>query len=316
MVSKRTGGGCRDTTAQQMRRYIWLLETIGRSSGLTLREIQERWNRSSVNDTDTPLSKRTFHDHKRAIEMIFGVSIVCKSGYRYVLSDGDEGGMSEVLKWLLEAFALKHLSGEGPRMHERIMLDSIPSADSRLQAILSAMSDGRQLQIVFRSFWRVESRTFVVHPYGLRLFQRRWYLVAYSPGYDALRIYSLDRIREVELLEDYFDLPEDFSIREYFRDYVGTAFTTEGTDEAKAQDIILRVSESQTAYLDSLPLHPSQKLLRWEDDFALLSIHVVPTYDFYQLLLSQREEVEVIAPVEVRRHMQEIVRRLSTIYHL
>lgn len=44
--------------------------------------------------------------------------------------------------------------------------------------------DGMTLEITYKSFSRTEPCIFTVHPYRLKLFKQRWYLLARSEDYD------------------------------------------------------------------------------------------------------------------------------------
>ena len=55
--------------------YIWLLETLQSRGPLTLKQIQELWLKSSVNDERKPLAPRTFANHIASIADTFKIYI-------------------------------------------------------------------------------------------------------------------------------------------------------------------------------------------------------------------------------------------------
>lgn len=63
-----------------LKRYLWLIDTLKRGGEMTFDEISDKWDRSSVNDTGTELSKRTFYNHCQAIARHFGIDIECRRG--------------------------------------------------------------------------------------------------------------------------------------------------------------------------------------------------------------------------------------------
>ena len=63
--------------ATKLEKYIWLVDTLRRSGGLTLEELGRAWDRSSVNDTGTELTVRSFRRYCREIEDRFGIRIRC-----------------------------------------------------------------------------------------------------------------------------------------------------------------------------------------------------------------------------------------------
>ena len=48
-------------------RYIWLVDTIRRAKYITLKELSEKWQRSSLNENGAPLPERTFFNHCKEI---------------------------------------------------------------------------------------------------------------------------------------------------------------------------------------------------------------------------------------------------------
>ena len=63
-----------------LKRYLWLIDTLKRGGEMTYDEIAERWEKSSVNDNGSALSKRTFYNHCQAVARHFGIDIECRRG--------------------------------------------------------------------------------------------------------------------------------------------------------------------------------------------------------------------------------------------
>ena len=82
---QNTRGSSKSNTAVLFNRYVWLVDTIYRAGRLSFEEINERWVRSSLNDTGEELPLKTFHNHKNAIQQVFDISIACdrRAGYLY-----------------------------------------------------------------------------------------------------------------------------------------------------------------------------------------------------------------------------------------
>ena len=58
-----------------LQKYIWLVQTFIRAGehGLSLAEISEKWE----DRFDTPYSRRTFNNHRKDVEEVFGIFIDC-----------------------------------------------------------------------------------------------------------------------------------------------------------------------------------------------------------------------------------------------
>jgi len=83
-----------------------------------------------------------------------------------------------------------------------------------LDDLRRSVAQRRQLRLVYQSFHRqVSERT--VDPYALALQWGNWYLVGLCHLRDELRTFRVDRIQEVELADETFEVPAGFSAREH-----------------------------------------------------------------------------------------------------
>ena len=83
-----------------------------------------------------------------------------------------------------------------------------------LDDLRRSVAQRRQLRLVYQSFHRqVSERT--VDPYALALQWGNWYLVGLCQLRDELRTFRVDRIQEVELADETFEVPAGFSAREH-----------------------------------------------------------------------------------------------------
>lgn len=124
-----------------------------------------------------------------------------------------------------------------------------------------------------------------------------------------LKIYGLDRIRSLKVLEDTFKLPTDFSAAEYFESMYGIV-----SDKETPVRIVLRAYTQHKEYIKSLPIHHSQRLIEDLGDYADFELWVTPTYDFIMRLLHDGAWLEVISPVSVRNTMKGWISDMSEHY--
>ena len=62
--------------SKTFNRYIWLLNTLLQHKQLSYEEINALWKECRLgNGSQLPL--RTFHQHKNAVEELFGIEIKC-----------------------------------------------------------------------------------------------------------------------------------------------------------------------------------------------------------------------------------------------
>lgn len=78
--------------------------------------------------------------------------------------------------------------------------------------------------------------------------------------------------------------------------------------------IVLQAWAPHCNYLESLPLHPSQRVIARDDESITFELNVRPTFDFYQALLAQTDMTEVLEPEGVRQEMKRLAGSLLDIY--
>ncbi len=288
-------------------RYIWLVDTIHRSGRITFEELNTKWLRNSMSEgKQIPL--RTFHNHRAAIEEMFEINIVCdKSKYEYYIDNDEDIEKGGVRSWLLNTFAVNNLINESHKLKHRILFEEIPSGQQYLTPIIEAMRDGLKLEMSYQSYWKDESTVYEIEPYFVKVFKQRWYMIAKS---DKLRIYALDRIKNLTVSRNTYKMPEDFDPEAYFYNCYGII-----QDETiLPQTVKLKFNSQQAKYVRALPLHHSQKEIETKTDFSIFTYFVSPTFDFRQEILLHGGDVEVLAPESFRQELKQLTREMIKAY--
>jgi predicted DNA-binding transcriptional regulator YafY len=208
-----------------------------------------------------------------------------------------------IRNWMLNALSLKSLLSEGASLRDRIFFDEAPSKDKFLAVIIQAIRDGRKLDICYKSFQKDYEETFVIEPYFLKEFKRRWYLYGHKGDNEGCRMIALDRMVTAVITSEKFSLPETFSARNYF----GNVYGVRVYADMKPTRVLLKVSSKQSKYLRLLPLHRSQEEIEIHDEYSIFSYFITADYDFKQDVLSFGNEMEVLEPKELRKEMENAI---------
>ena len=304
-----------------LQRQIWILSELYRHpDGVTYKEFEERWERSSQNSLQTPLRKRTFADCIRSIETTFGIIISCnaRDNYRYRIMQREWIQKDRIKEWLISAFAVNTLLQDCQGMTERVIYEDIPSGNQHLLQVLEAMRENRVLRICYQDFFDAEPREVLLQPWLVRVFKRRWYVVGpmdskTSALPNSIHRYALDRIGHIETTNETFKMPSDFSADDYFKEAFGIIVDKEDYD---VETIRLKVYDTnhRREYLRSLPLHWTQQETEHHEHYSIFEMRLAPTYDYLQELLSMGNEVEVISPGYVRQEMKWRVSEMMAKY--
>ena len=298
----------------QLNKYVWLVETIHRArnrGGITLKEIQSKWLDSDLSE-GTELTRRTFINNLHAIEDLFEIVIECGSGFRYRIEYGDCFKEGSARSWLLNAFSLNALVGNSRKLKERVLLEDMPSGRNFLEDIIKAMRDNHVIQVSYYSYNKEKYYEFDIHPYFIKAFKKRWYVVAYSPGTDDIRCYALDRMENVAISEEVFKMPKDLEPPDYFKDCFGII----NDEDTEIQKVVLKVDAFQSNYIRNLPLHCTQKETKRTVDYSIFEYHLKPEFDFEQEIFSNMDAMEVLEPLWLREKVIERLKNLAQKYQI
>lgn len=291
-------------------RCVWLIETINRHGHIPFKEISYLWSRSKVNTMgESYLPERTFHNHIEAIYDTFGIEIKCDRSLGYYIANDDDLESNGIRQWMLNSLSLNNLMKESRDMRDRIILENIPSSQRWLTALVDAIKDQKAIEMTYQSFFSTEPNTFEAHPWCLKLFRQRWYLLARSEAYDEPRIYALDRILDVRETARKLKVPKKFNAHDFFSQYFGII-----VDGNEPETVRLKVDAGQAKYYKSLPLHDSQREVETTGEYTIFEYRLVPTFDFKQEVLSKGPSVEVLAPASFRQEILSDIKSMLERY--
>ena len=285
--------------AKIFQQYIWLVTLLRKHRRLTLEEINQRWIDDKVID-GKPITRTSFYRHKDAILNMFGIVIECEpKTYKYYIANPNVLDDDSIERWMLSTLTVNTALSNSVSLKDRILLENVPAGEEYLLTMIEAMRTGRRLQIEYQRFG-AESYEKVVSPYSLKLFHRRWYLLAFTGVHIAT--YSLDRILSVELSDETFEMPADFSPQEYFSEYFGVT-----ADQTPMAHVVIRAYDWTPDYFRTLPFHHSQREISHTDKYADFALDIRPTPDFVGELISYGESLEVLEPEELRLKIRKIL---------
>ena len=288
-------------------KYIFLVQTFVEAgeTGLTWPQLQDRWE---VRYGCT-YPRRSFANHRAAVEEVFGIAITCdRSTNRYRIDAGESAvDKREAVDYLINTFTVNSLLTLGKeRLSGRVAVEDVPSGQKWLTVAMQALLDNAVLRITYHKYLSKESEERVIRPYAVKEFAKRWYLVAYSEKANALRTYALDRIQALERTGDSFKMPRDFDVDSLFRDSYGI-YLPEGEQPVLVK---LKATQREAAYLQDLPLHPSQISI----GPGLFALRVIPNPNFIMELCKRADRLEALEPQEVRQAVQQALNNAIQLY--
>lgn len=144
--------------------------------------------------------------------------------------------------------------------------------------------------------------THLLAPAFLKEYNNRWYVFGYDFEKKTITNLALDRVKDVKpSLQKYF-LPQDFDHDSWCNNLFGV------TRYANKNPIIIRfeTSSTLTPYMDTKPIHASQKKVNQNDDKSIYEIYVYDNYEIRSKLLSFGKDLKVLSPVDFRDELEKM----------
>lgn len=298
-----------------------------------LKNTARNWTRIDLNDEidkqlyesfgiNKGISKRTFHYDIELMRSLpprgFDAPIVVKDGYyKYEdpdysidsipLSEMDIESINNAVD-LLSQFKQLPIHLELSLVREKVTGQILSNSETSriiefeyrlvtgtefLTPLYQMIKEKKVINITYHSFRSLIPKEFIVHPYFLKQYNHRWYLIALSERFENIGIYSLDRIKSVDI-----DLTVEYKIDKiinhsvYFEDIIGVTILP----DVPPVDIILWITSEQAPYIITKPIHQSQTIIEETDEGLKIRLRLIPNYEFYSTILSFGGAIKILSP--------------------
>ena len=194
-----------------------------------------------------------------------------------------------------------------------IHFDSVPDLKGLqlLNPLYNHILHRQTLRIMYQPFSAEHPVEFLFYPYLLKEFRNRWFV--YGSRVKDMLLYnlSLDRIVSVEPIDIPYQENPDFDTEHFFDDLIGVSKNIKSVPHL----IKFWTSLEQSKYIETKPIHRSQKLLQRRNDGCIFSIEVVVNFELYSVLMSYGAGLKVIFPKYVERHMENLLHDTWMLYN-
>lgn len=162
--------------------------------------------------------------------------------------------------------------------------------------LFNAIQYNKVLVIKYKGFKQKMSINITLHPYFLKQFNSRWFLFGYNEDINSISNLALDRIFEIKESKIAYLANTTIDFNEYFEDVIGV--TVKANQEPVK--IILQVSNDLWPYIETKPIHGSQKVKSKDGNFVIIELSVFINYELSSLIFSFGEKVKVISPDDLK----------------
>ena len=232
------------------------------------------------------------------------------------LTDQDMNTLTEVIEILKQFKGFTHfmeLGGMVQKLEDSINVqkNQTPVIDfeknenlkglEHLDVLYQSILKKEVLTITYQSFKARKASPLNIHPYLLKEFKNRWFLIGIKGPKQPILTLALDRIVSIEPCQQKikFIPNERLNAKEYYKDVLGVT-VNEGI---RPTNVYLLVDHANAPYIITKPLHASQEVVEKNDKGVILKIKVKPNYELEKELLGFGENLIVLRPERLRQRM-------------
>ena len=143
-----------------------------------------------------------------------------------------------------------------------------------------------------------------LNPYGI-VISGKYYLVGFNENRKALRTYKIDKIKDLEVLDEYFDKDESFSLK----DWCNNSF---GIYQEEPLNIVLEFNKEVKEDVLNYHFHPTQKVKELKNGNVEVRFTSGGTYAICQELFKWGTNVKVKSPEDFKDYYKTYLSSVLT----
>ena len=156
--------------------------------------------------------------------------------------------------------------------------------------LYEAIASQHVVSLEYHQFGR-PSYNRIIHPYQLRQYNNRWFLVGWEPAVAAkipLVVIPLDRIDDHRILD-----------KEHFVSYQGVSLKF----KEPCQHIVFKAYHPTSSYIETKPIHHSQRVVERYEEYTIFSLDLIPNYEFETIMMSYADNCEILEPQDLKESL-------------
>lgn len=151
-----------------------------------------------------------------------------------------------------------------------------------------------------------EIQTCDVHPYGL-IYGEKHFLVAYNPERKGIRLYNLSKIKDIRIIDEYYEKEENFDLAEYSKNSFGVY-------QEEPLKVVLEFDKSVADDVKNFHFHPTQKMKDNKDGSVNVEFTAAGSLAICWHLFKWGKLVRIIKPASLKKEYKQLLTEaLSTV---
>jgi predicted DNA-binding transcriptional regulator YafY len=156
--------------------------------------------------------------------------------------------------------------------------------------LFNAIQNEITLNVNYQGYKQNNPSQVVLHPWYLKQYNNRWFLFGLNEEHKTITNFALDRIIDFEESKLKFRKNDNINFDEYFDDVVGVTVKK----DAAIEKLLIKLNKKIWPYIESKPLHGSQKIKGIGATEVLIELNVQINHELLALLFSYMDSLEII----------------------
>jgi hypothetical protein len=220
--------------------------------------------------------------------------------------------LMKILEYSQNAEILKDYLKEGSNLFEIIEFEDFNSFKGIqwIKDFTLAIKTCNELIIRYKRFDSEAIKEYNFHPYLLREYLNRWYVVGTLSDTAEIRTFGLDRIVDFQLTSEKFVRNKEIDIPGMFKRIIGIQVSASD----KVELFELECQPYMGNLLKTLPLHSSQKLIAETPDQITFSYRMIVNLELKQRLLMISNQAKIIKPLTLKKEIENMLAEAQKFY--
>lgn len=172
--------------------------------------------------------------------------------------------------------------------------------------LFDAIREQTPIEVTYQSYKHPAPKEFIVHPYLLKEYRNRWWLLGRDGKSSRVLTLGLDRMQKIKVSKDEYVINDLFHPDTFFDKVIGVSIDYNG----KPEDIILKVNPVSVQHVESKPIHNDQEEVRREKDGSLIiRLNLMINYELKATIMGFGDGIEVLEPTSLRDEIKLIHER-------
>jgi proteasome accessory factor B len=179
-----------------------------------------------------------------------------------------------------------------------------------MDILANAWINGRKVRITYQALGKRSASERVIEPYFIQpaSLEHATYVIGFCHHSRKVLTFKVERITQIELLEDHYTVSKDFDANTYLGSAWGISVY------GQPEQIQLKFNSEVGRIANETRWHPSQVTKVQRDGSALVTFNLSLTHEFVAFILWWGDKVEVLKPESLKKDIRKIAGKILALY--